>query len=241
MSESIITRRGGGSKAAEHFATISVLYPAGATLTCSKDAEILTASDTTGYNIFVIPSAGTWTIAITDGTNSKSTTVSITKIGQYESVELLFRKNLYTAGDQNVCNTLAWKSASNAGGAKAPDVTYNNDSMVLTLGTSGGWGGIAYFPEKVDLTNYSTLLSPAAVLGGSINKWQLVEGLYVWSELGAGAFGTDYIARSCFGEGETTKNLSVDVSSLSGEYYIGFGLRYETSQKSLTIKEVYLE
>lgn len=72
------------------FAAIGVTYPAGSTLTCTNGTSTLTAKTTSGQWAFAIPEAGTWTVTATDGSNSKSQSVSINSEGQFESVELSY-------------------------------------------------------------------------------------------------------------------------------------------------------
>lgn len=72
------------------FAAIGVTYPAGSTVTCTNGTKTLTAKNTSGQWVFAIPEIGTWTVTATDGTNTKSQSVSITSEGQFESVELRY-------------------------------------------------------------------------------------------------------------------------------------------------------
>lgn len=89
MSEAFITRRGGSFFS--YFAAVSVTYPSGSTCTCTKGTNILTTKgDTSGSYMFIIPEAGTWTVSCTNGTKSKSETVSISRYGQVETVVLSY-------------------------------------------------------------------------------------------------------------------------------------------------------
>lgn len=83
------------SASATVFAVINVTYPAGATVTCTKGATTLTANNTSGKWLFVIPEAGTWTVTATQGSNSKSQSVSITTEGQLEQITLSFEFVLF--------------------------------------------------------------------------------------------------------------------------------------------------
>lgn len=104
MGEAFITRRGGSS--AKAYAVIGVTYPTGSTCTCTDGAKTLTAKDTTGRALFVIPYAGTWTVTAVSGSKSKSKAVSITTEGQVEVVTLIFETILWEAGsDQNTSLT----------------------------------------------------------------------------------------------------------------------------------------
>ena len=73
------------------FGAIVVDFPAGSTCTCSDGSTTYTAGSTGGNWVFTVPSAGTWTVTATDGTESVSDSVSITTQGQGVSVELNFR------------------------------------------------------------------------------------------------------------------------------------------------------
>lgn len=90
-------------------AYIDVTYPSGSTCTCSNGTTTLTDPNTTGQVIFNIPEAGTWTVSCTDGTNSKSQSVSITTEGQSVSVALSYRLVLFDGGD-NIDITGGWSA-----------------------------------------------------------------------------------------------------------------------------------
>ena len=133
MGNCFITRRGGGTSKA--YAAIGVTYPAGSTCTCTDSVKTLTAKDTTGKALFVIPSAGTWTVKAVKGSKSKSKAVSITTEGQVETVTLMFEAILWEAGaDQNTSIT---------GGFAANDTNYvkiGNSTVTIT-------GNCTYFGE----------------------------------------------------------------------------------------------
>ena len=63
MGEAFITRRGGGIP----YAVIGVTYPSGSVCTCTNGTRTMTAKDTTGKALFVIPTAGTWTVKAVSG------------------------------------------------------------------------------------------------------------------------------------------------------------------------------
>lgn len=150
MGEAFITRRGGsGNKV---FAVIGVTYPAGSICTCSNGSKTLATKDTSGKAMFIIPSAGTWTVKAVSGSKSTSKTVSITAEGQVETVTLMFETILWEAGsDQNTSLT---------GGFAANDTNYVTigDSTVTITGNrtyfgsgSAVWsyGGNFYTKQKV--------------------------------------------------------------------------------------------
>ena len=97
MGEAFITRRGGGTP----YAVIGVTYPSGSVCTCTNGTLTLTAKGTGGKAIFVIPSAGTWTVKAVKGSDSASKAVSITAEGQAATVTLSYwNGELYDAGNE---------------------------------------------------------------------------------------------------------------------------------------------
>lgn len=107
-----------------------------------------------------------------------------------------------------------------------PKVTYNTDSIVITNGGSTyNDGGIVHFTNKVNLTMYKTLRFEGSGVGG-YNK------LYIWPNFGS------YINTNSVASIQTTGNL--DISALTGEFYIGFGI-YGRNDNKVTVRSVYLQ
>ncbi len=135
------------------YAVIGVTYPSGSVCTCSNGSVTLTAKDTTGKAMFIIPSAGTWTVTAVSGSKSKSKAVSITAEGQVEVVTLIFETVLWEAGsDQNTSLT---------GGFAANDTNYVTigDSTVTITGNrtyfgsgSNNWSYSGNFYTKKKVT-----------------------------------------------------------------------------------------
>lgn len=124
---------GGGTKL---FATIGVTYPAGSTLTCTNGSKTLTAKTTSGQWVFAIPETGTWTVTATDGTNTKSESVSITAEGQWESVTLSYQFVLYSLET-----------------GLAADYTLG----VGEITEAGLEGGLIAIKQALDVTEYKTM------------------------------------------------------------------------------------
>ena len=145
----IVMPIGVGSKP---YAIIGVTYPSGSTCTCTNGRKTLTTKDTSGKAMFIIPSAGTWTVTAVSGSKSKSIAVSITAEGQVEVVTLIFETVLWEAGsDQNTSLT---------GGFDKNDTNYVkiSDSTVTITGhatyfgegsTNWSYGGNFYTKKKV--------------------------------------------------------------------------------------------
>ncbi len=149
MGEAFITRRGGGIP----YAIIGVTYPSGSTCTCTNGTRTLTAKDTTGKALFVIPAAGTWTVKAVSGSKTASKAVSITAEGQVETVKLAYALILFDGTD----------NTDVTGGLKLQVGTYDS-AVVSSAPISGGkitfnkTGYVGVYPaKKADITNYSTL------------------------------------------------------------------------------------
>ena len=156
MGEAFITRRGGSS--AKVYAVIGVTYPSGATCTCTNGSKTLTAKDTTGKALFVIPSAGTWTVTAVSGSKSASKAVSITAEGQVENVVLAYEFFIFKNGSGltsgysvagsggNVSNdSISWSGSSSDGGISVhikPAVALNDyTKLCVDFECSYNWGG----------------------------------------------------------------------------------------------------
>lgn len=108
MGEAFIVRRGGG--AGKAYAVIAATYPAGSTITCTDGSKSLKPQGSDGQALFLIPYAATWTVTITDGTDTVSQDVVISTEGQAVSVELSYTQTLwlYKEGDECVDVTGGW-------------------------------------------------------------------------------------------------------------------------------------
>ena len=135
---------GGGSTAvAEPFAYIRVTYTAGAVCTASNGTKTLTAPNTSGEVLFLIPEPDvlpeTWTIALTNGVLSKSTQVSITAQYQFDDITLLLSRlpegyqeveYLESSGTQYIDTGFAFSSSG------ANRLTAEFDIVYMTLPNS---------------------------------------------------------------------------------------------------------
>ena len=142
-------------------ATINITYPAGSTCTCSDGTTTLSAPDTSGTWACIVPNAGTWTAAATDGVENTSESVSITTDGQIVAIELSYLLWLYKSGNTYNAVTGGWsvsKHPSN-GGSFDGVLTLNADSMLLSTEVFGG--NVAYANaftnNSIDLTGVNTL------------------------------------------------------------------------------------
>lgn len=142
-------------------ATINITYPAGSTCTCSDGTTTLSAPDTSGTWACIVPNAGTWTAAATDGVENTSETVSITTDGQIVAIELSYLLWLYKSGNTYNAVTGGWSVSKHpsTGGSFDGVLTLNADSMLLSTEVWGGSIGYAnaFTNNSIDLTGVNTL------------------------------------------------------------------------------------
>lgn len=138
-------------------------------------------------------------------------------------VTWLRREILYEPGNENTPVTGGWTytskgyaSGANAGGT--PTITRGDATLAAQMPDVSG--AIIHPANKIDLTEYSTIVFDGIVTGAT--AYPSLCNFCVWSEFGTyasdnrSAFTT--IQRNVDGE------VSLDVSELSGKFYVGFSL-----------------
>lgn len=208
-------------------ATIKVTYPAGSTCTCSKGGEVLTASGTSGSYTFTVTSAGTWVIKITSGEYSASKSVSITTTGQSVSVSIDYTLWLFKNGDQFTENTGGWHSRPDF--IYRPNLTPDGTVTIgntISMQAGSGESATAWTVNKIDLTQYKTLSVIADKASGSqdinimpTSATQIENQAVAWTRI------------------ETAGETTLDVSSISGEYYVVFAV---AANRSYSVSEAKL-
>lgn len=204
---------GGGSGPA--FAAIGAIYPAGAICTCSYNGQTLTAKDTSGRALFLVPSAGQWLVKATSSTATEpaTATVNVTEETTY-TVTLSFGWYVYNEGNQYTDKTGGWsKIGDNDTVIIGPSTmtvqpaVYNNKTVLSTI-------------NKVDLTNINTLIFT-------------VKNTYAWPtgcpRIGVAAdntivqpqSGAMYVTSTGIMDAhDDFTDVPLDTSSVNGEYYI---------------------
>lgn len=200
----------GDVKVAAVYAVISVTYPSGSTCTCTNGSKTLTAEDTSGKAMFVIPSAGTWTVKAVSGSKSKSKAVSITAKGQVETVVLTYELYLFSGSE-----TWTLKQRVENYGA----VTTSNNALTLTGDMA--YGGVAqlyacsaFYPSKVAKGEYSTLKVTISSVTEPTNVYLIVQ-----DDTTANPSGQNYIAYV-----NITKAGTFTLSYPDGSHYVGLSV-----------------
>lgn len=226
MGEAFITRRGGGTP----YAAIGVTYPSGSVCTCTNGTLTLTAKGTGGKAIFVIPSAGTWTVKAVSGSKSTSKTVSITAEGQVETVTLSYELILFNNG---VVSDYAWDSSnfdSGYGDAKVSNgliylygYTWDNN-----ISLQSGWGEIG-ISSAINLSDYSALKVRLKKIDSANGTAKI--------QVGTTALGDNTATKNVTLTAGTTTSL--DISSITGSKYISLYAESNTGTYGNMIKAYF--
>ena len=202
---------GGGS--GKLFAVIAVTYPEGSVCTCVSGTKTLKARDTSGKALFNV-TVGEWTVSCTDGTDTASMTVSITYEGQAESVKLSYALILYDSGDEYTDITGGWSGFACNSGTSIGTITKNSSSIYIKSNGSKGAQSIAAAPaNKIDITDISTLkVNVTSFNVQSENRSYFV----LSSSRDTSSTSNSAATKEITGTGE----IALDVSSLSGSYYV---------------------
>ena len=218
-------------------ATIDITYPAGSTCTCSDGTTTLSAPDTSGTWACIVPNAGTWTAAATDGVENTSESVSITTDGQTVAVELSYYTYLFKPNTDTTNVTGGWQLNSNGSLDSA------GDQLVATF-TNAYNHGIAFNVatiNKIDFTEFTTLVATCKAADKNNAAPRSATFAVASTQSGFNNAGTasTKIASTTFSNSTTT--VTIDVSGISGSYYVTFVVElsnYNTG--TLTVDEVKL-
>lgn len=196
-------------------ATIKVTYPAKSKCIIKNSSGTQVASDTnTGTAAktwtATVGATGTYTITATatDGSGkTKSTTVSITTDGQNVSATLAYDYIIFS-------NATGLNPIYSDGGGGAPVKIGTDSSGKKTLTfTTDGYSRMSYLKPAIDLTNYATL-KISGYADGSDSY------LAFWSKIPQ-EYDPSIVAKVVLSNGSSPASYTIDVSKLSGSYYLG--------------------
>lgn len=218
-------------------ATINITYPAGSTCTCSDGTTTISAPDTSGTWTCIVPNAGTWTVAATDGVENTSESVSITTDGQTVAVELSYYTYLFKPNTDTTNVTGGWQLNSNGSLDSA------GDQLVATFTNAYNHGkafNVATI-NKIDFTEFTTLVATCKAADKNNAAPSSATFAVASTQAGFNAAGTasTKVASTTFSNSTTT--VQIDVSGISGSYYVTFVVElsnYNTG--TLTVDEVKL-
>lgn len=204
------------------YAVIGATYPAGSTCTCTNGTRTVTLKDTSGTGLFKIPYAGTWTVTATNGTDTVSQSVTISVKGQVETVTLDY--GLYIIKNGKIQSIGLSKQLRS--GYKL-NVTDGDTAATLKYGTSGYTSAVVT-DSPIDLTKWSTLYCDGIATGTS----------YSFVVTNNVSSYTTFTSMAAIPTAFTT-TPAIDVSQLSGEYYVGF--YYKQGNITASIPNFWLE
>lgn len=188
------------------FAVIAVTYPSGSICTCGGKA----AKDTSGFALFNVK-AGTYTVECHTSDNSKSKSTSVTVAdsdkGKCKNVKLSYELVLYDNGTDNTALTGGWVSYGNC--------TVTKESAYMTIEGSASYAsGSAGTVNAIDLTEYKTIEFDVKIS-------QSLPSNYGW--LGVSKTKTtnqeNLAVKKDFSTSTSRATISIDVSTLTGNYY----------------------
>ena len=195
-------------------ATINVTYPAKSKCIIKNSSGTQVGSDTnTGTAAktwtATVGATGTYTVTATSasGDKTKSTTVTITADGQSASVTLAYDYIIFS-------NETGLNSIYSDGGGGAPVEIGTDSSGKKTLTfTTDGYSRMSYLKPAIDLTDYTTLkISGYAVSADAY--------LAFWSKVPQ-EYDPSVVAKVVLSKGSSPTSYAIDVSKLSGSYYLG--------------------
>lgn len=203
------------------YAVIGVTYPSGSTVTCTNGSKTLKAKDTSGKAMFIIPTKGTWTVKAVKNSQSASKAVSITAEGQVATVTLMYTLELYNSGNQYTDITGGWVLKSN--GDTIDDSKFASDHVVIS--PLYPHSIVLATKNKIDLTNISVLkiVAHGYLTGDSTTYASGFFGISAnqtpYSD-GWGSASSDWVAKTNLAKTDAYAVYTLDVSSISGSYYV---------------------
>lgn len=218
---------GGGGDA---YAAISVTYPEGSICTCSQAGQTtLTAGDTSGIWLFVVPVGGEWTITITDGENTKSENVEITAQGQVETIAIAFYNGeLYWLGDEFSSITGGWEDIGNTG-------RFTKYDTYMRLAESKD-GTFVLTGNKINISNYSTLHVHVSATAGAY-AYTCAARTHDRADVANSPFGATILNSV----GDFTIDLTGAKTSGYNELYFALAAYSTSSARTIDIDKVWLE
>lgn len=196
-------------------ATINVTYPAGSTCTATDGSTTLNAPDTTGTWACVVPNAATWTVSCTDGTQTASTTVTVTADGEAVNVKLAYDLRLFDNGDECTDTTGGWTNTGYTYDALLTTPPEISDGRIQLYGKAGGNTGIGT-AQSIDLTGYSKLVIDRDVL----STYATYSAGYIWLLPSKNVVSSQAKATLQFGSATGRAEQEIDVTNINTPVYV---------------------
>ena len=141
---------------------------------------------------------------------------------------------LFKAGATSGLSRVAWKGHAYQS-TGAPSVSYASDGAYVRGAGSPGQNGVAYF-DAIDLTNISKITFSLTVTGiDRPTDYIKCDCVGVWKTIGSGVYGDSAAAHATLYNGSGKQTYTLNVSGLSGLYYVGVGARTGTNSNTLIV------
>ena len=212
MSGTIMSGRRGGVRL---FSVIGVTYPAGSVCTCAKGTKTYKAKNTSGLALFAVPETGEWTVSCTDGTQTASTTATVSAEGEAVNVKLTYDLRLFDNGDECTSVTGGWTNAGYTYSSMLSAPPEISDGRIQLYGKPGGNTGIGT-AQSIDLTGYSKLVIDRNVL--STNSTNSAG--QMWLLLGQNVVSSQAKATLQFGSATGRAEQEIDVTNINTPVYV---------------------
>ena len=202
-------------------AVIAVAYPEGSVCTCSNGTKTLKARDTSGKALFNV-TVGEWTVSCTDGSRTKSASVSITADGQSESVTLSYSLSIIVNGKFNQDVTGSWSVGNSGPGSMGEN---SNGYVGLYAPLQDAYNG-SYTDwvsgKALPTSEYSTMyVDYEAELNGYASPFMAIGGVSVST-------------KSTSSDARNTR--AVDISGLTSDYQMTLIARAWAGNGGVTIR-----
>lgn len=123
----------------------------------------------------------------------------------------------------------AWQMQSDATtNGQTFEIARNTDHIMFTK--TGDTGAVLYAVNPIDLTNVKTIHFKGEMKATKNNYWVA---FYVWTKMGGRYWNTNAAAKVLGESNNIKREFSLDVSSLEGEHFIGFGIYSEDNHVKL--------
>lgn len=217
------------------FAVISVTYPAGSVCTCTKGTKSYKAKNTSGLALFAVPEVGDWTVSCTDGTQTASTTVTVTAEGEAVNVELTYGLRLFDNGDECTDTTGGWTNTGYTYDALLKTPPEISDGRIQLYGKAGGNTGIGT-TQSIDLAGYSKLVIDRDVIS-TLSNYSAGQ---IWLLPSKNVVSSQAKAKLEFGKSTGRTAQEIDVTNINTPVYV-FAAAGGNAQYKVDIYDIHAE
>lgn len=230
------------------YAYIIAEYPSGAVASSTNTDGAIILSDT--MTLFLVSdNASSCTVTVTRGGNSSVKTISVSAGESYYELFVFahhFVINGVIQGSNMVAEGKRLSSGSTTPYASAPTVTNETGYISIIAGGTGTYNGagIAYFPETIDLSKFTTLHVQGTARNNTGNLLQCAAD--VWSSIGSYQDENRRVQEAILSS-SSSSFVSFDITADLSTYtdpaaYVGFNVRRNSSGYSgIHLTEVWVE